>query len=98
MATPNFSALLPDAVTDQLNALVKLYGINKTQVVIRAIQELYKGEAKNMTTETEPVYKPTKKNIAAVQRWWKAGKNIWEISQLTGLSESEVTYIAREYT
>lgn len=40
----------------------------------------------------------SKKNIAAVRRWWKAGRNIWEISQLTGLSEQLVTEIVRDHT
>jgi hypothetical protein len=37
-----------------------------------------------------PIAKPghTQRNIATVKRWWKQGKNIWEISQLTGLAES----------
>lgn len=51
-----------------------------------------------MSNEIEPTYSPSKKNIAKVQRWWKAGKNIWEIGQLTGISTSEVSYIVRQYT
>jgi hypothetical protein len=35
------------------------------------------------------------KKISKVSRWWKAGKNVWEISQLTGLSEQVVTEITR---
>ena len=37
----------------------------------------------------------SKKNIAKVRRWWKAGRNVWEISQLTGLDESVVMAIVR---
>lgn len=44
MATPNFSALLPDVTTHQLTELTKIYGIGKTQVVIRAISDLYRKE------------------------------------------------------
>lgn len=39
MATPNFSALLPDNVLAQIDELGAVYGTNKTQTVIRAIQE-----------------------------------------------------------
>lgn len=35
------------------------------------------------------------KNIAAVRKYWKAHKNIWEISQLTGVSEQIVTELTR---
>lgn len=38
----------------------------------------------------------TKAMISKVARWWKAGKNIWEISQLTGIAESVVMEITRE--
>lgn len=37
----------------------------------------------------------TKKEITAVRKWWKAGRNIWEISQLTGIAEATVTEIVR---
>lgn len=39
----------------------------------------------------------SQKNIAAVRRWWKQGKNIWECSQLTGLSERLVTEIQADH-
>ena len=32
----------------------------------------------------------SKKNQAKVKVLWKKGRNIWEISQLTGVTESEV--------
>jgi len=44
MATPNFSALFPDITLNQLDALTKLYGINKTQVMIRSISDQYRKE------------------------------------------------------
>ncbi len=31
-----------------------------------------------------------KKKIAAVRRWWKAGRNAWEIEQLTGFDRETV--------
>jgi hypothetical protein len=30
-------------------------------------------------------------NKKIILKWWKAGKNVWEISQLTGTPESLVT-------
>jgi len=46
---------------------------------------------RNMKATTEK--RPTKKQIAAVKRWWKAGKNVWEISQLTKLPEQTILEI-----
>lgn len=37
--------------------------------------------------------KPTKKEIAAVKKWWKQHRNVWEIAQLTGMPESKVQEI-----
>lgn len=48
MATPNFSALLPDISLEQLSQLSKKLGINRTQVVIRAIDELHEREAEKV--------------------------------------------------
>lgn len=48
MATPNFSALLPDIALNELNELTKALGINRTQVVIRAIHNLHQQEIKTM--------------------------------------------------
>lgn len=49
MATPNFSALLPDVTLRQLDELTKQLGINRTQVVIRAISDLHKKEISTMS-------------------------------------------------
>lgn len=48
MATPNFSALLPDRTIKQIEALKPLYNGNKTQIVIDAIKRLYQQEIKTM--------------------------------------------------
>lgn len=48
MATPNFSALLPDPTQRELKALTSALGINRTQVVIRAIHNLYQQETQTM--------------------------------------------------
>lgn len=37
----------------------------------------------------------SKKNQAKVKSLWKQGRNVWEISQLTGVSESEVSAFVR---
>lgn len=37
--------------------------------------------------------KHSAKKISSVRRWWKAGKNVWEISQITGISEQVVMEI-----
>lgn len=42
MATPTFSAKLPDIALTQLDELASLYGINKTQIVIRALEHFFK--------------------------------------------------------
>lgn len=47
----NFSALLPPVAQQELGELTKKLGIKRTQVVIRAIHELYKQEI-NMNTQT----------------------------------------------
>lgn len=44
MATPNFSALLPDVTQSELHDLTLALGINRTQVVIRAIHQLHQQE------------------------------------------------------
>ena len=31
------------------------------------------------------------KNIAIIRKYWRAGKNIWEIAQLSGVSPQIVT-------
>lgn len=51
MATPNFSALLPGMALQELNELSKTLGVNRTQIVIRAIHELHKQEIKTMTSK-----------------------------------------------
>lgn len=56
MATPTFSAKLPDVTLKQLNDLSELYGIGKTQVVIRAISDLHKKEVNTMTSTTSHKY------------------------------------------
>jgi hypothetical protein len=40
--------------------------------------------------ESECVTKVSKKLKTKILRWWKMGKNVWEISQLTGASERVV--------
>lgn len=37
----------------------------------------------------------SKKNQAKIKSLWKKGRNIWEISQITGVSEKEVTEFVR---
>jgi len=37
----------------------------------------------------------TKKQQAAAKLLWKQGRNVWEISQLTGASERDVTEFVR---
>ncbi len=49
MATPNFSALLPDRTIQQIEALKPLYNGNKTQIVIDAINRMYQQEIKTMS-------------------------------------------------
>lgn len=44
--------------------------------------------------KTEP--KISKALRAKILRWWKKGKNIWEISQLTGASETVVTIVVKD--
>jgi hypothetical protein len=64
-----------------------------------------KSEAKTTTARANgakggrPTIKPghSQKNIAAVRRWWKQHRNIWEISQLTGLSTALVTEIQADH-
>ena len=34
----------------------------------------------------------TKKNQAKARALWKKGRNVWEISQITGIPESDVIY------
>lgn len=48
MATPNFSALLPEVTLQQLDELTKTLGTNRTQVVIQAIRTLHKQEIRGM--------------------------------------------------
>jgi len=36
-----------------------------------------------------------KKTIAAIIRYWKAGRNIWEISQLTGADYCDIMEVTR---
>jgi hypothetical protein len=59
MATPNFSALLPDVTLRQMADLAPLFNGNKTQIVIRAIAQLHKEEIadhdKQRTDDSEPV-------------------------------------------
>lgn len=38
----------------------------------------------------------TKKEIAKVKSLWKKGRNVWEISQITGLSEQEILDIVNK--
>ena len=37
----------------------------------------------------------TKKQQASIKRLWKQGRNIWEISQVTGVAERDVTEFVR---
>jgi hypothetical protein len=52
MATPNFSALLPEVTLRQMADLAPLFNGNKTQIVIRAIAQLHKEEIHTMTSST----------------------------------------------
>lgn len=60
MATPNFSALLPNVTLKQMEELQQRFGVNKTQVVIRSIAQLYKESIRAMKEikvgETNDVY------------------------------------------
>lgn len=38
----------------------------------------------------------TKKLKAAILKWWQKGKNVWEISQLTGATEQQVYEVINE--
>ena len=42
------------------------------------------------------VIKVSKKLKAKILSWWKKGKNVWEISQLTGASETVVMEVVQE--
>lgn len=46
MATPNFSAILPEVTQEQIVWLGRKFGINKTQIVITAVRLLYEREMK----------------------------------------------------
>lgn len=53
MGKPNISAELPTSTLRQLDALKPLYNGNKTQVLIRAIANLYQQEIATMTAQTQ---------------------------------------------
>lgn len=37
----------------------------------------------------------SKRNQAKIKALWKQGRNVWEISQLTGISEPEISCFVR---
>lgn len=44
MATPTFSAKLPDVTIQQLNELAAQFGVSKSQIVIQAVRQLHQQE------------------------------------------------------
>jgi predicted transcriptional regulator len=50
MATPTFSAKLPDVTLSQLEELAAQFGVSKSQIVIQAVRQLHQKEIKTMTT------------------------------------------------
>lgn len=68
MATPTFSAKLPDVTMQQLAELAAQFGTSKSQIVIQAVRQLHKQEIKTMNTQaatitvgkidTQPVHDP----------------------------------------
>jgi len=78
---------------------------NKAAQQLGSLGGSVKSEAKTAAARSNgakggrPTIKPghSGKNIAAVRRWWKQHRNIWEISQLTGLSTALVTEIQADH-
>jgi hypothetical protein len=52
-----------------------------------------KSSAANGALGGRPKLPGTTKQRAEVKKWWKQSRNVWEISQLTGIKESLVQSI-----